>query len=341
MRRMILATLAVLVAAGVFLIRPRRPVETPRVDEARESAEPAGVAATARVGDGPSMTTASRQRRPRSLRGTRVDGGFVVDADGHFVPTLDARRLFDYFLTASGELPNDELRARIHDEIERHLKPEPAGEAAALLDKYLVYRERVRALATAAVPDDGDLEKRLATLAALRREVLGEDAAEAFFADEEADARRLLAARRINADTTLAPEERAARVEEIFRESEAELPPDVRAARAATRTAATLKDAEAEIRARGGDDAEIAAMRERVAGPEAAARLAALDRLRGAWLARVDAFRAERARIQNDATLTPEARAAAIARLTDESFDRDERQRVEALDRITAAQSAP
>ncbi len=340
MRRLIIATLAVLVAAGVFFIRTPRRLETMPHDEASRPSTPPvddGVAA----GHAPDLAADPGRRRPRSLRGTRVDGGFVVDADGNFVPTLDARRLFDYFLTATGELPHDELRARIHDEIGRRLEPEAARAATALLDKYLVYRERVRSLATAAVPDDGDLETRLATLVALRREVLGDEAAEAFFADEEADARRLLAARRINADTTLAPEERSARVEEIFREAEADLPADVREARAAARTAATLRDAEAEIRAHGGDDAEIAAVRERVAGPAAAARLAELDRQRGAWQARIDAFRAARTDIANDATLTPEARGAAIARLLDASFDATERRRVEALDRIAADPSSP
>jgi lipase chaperone LimK len=342
MRRAVLA-LAVLVAAGVFFFGSRAPRDGDRVvDAARapSSGTPASMneplASAAPLPD----AAGAVPPKPRSLRGTRVDGGLVTDAAGHFVPTLDARRLFDYFLTATGEAPDEAIRTRVLHEIERRLSAEAAREAATLFERYLVYRERVRTLATVDVPDDGDLEHRLATLVALRREVLGPDAAEAFFAEEEADARRLLAARRVNADTTLAPEERAARVEEIFRAAEAELPDDVRAARSAARTATALRDAEAEIRARGGDAAEIAAMRERVAGPEAAARLGDLDRRRAAWQARVDAFRAARARIADDPTLTAEGRAAAIARLLTESFDPSERLRIEALDRLAADSAA-
>jgi len=283
-------------------------------------------------GDLPDTADTPRSR-PRSLRGTRTDGGLVTDADGHFVPTIDARRLFDYFLTATGEIPADAIHTRIQQEIERRLQPGAAAEAVALLDRYLVYRERVRALAQADVPDDGDLDARLATLMALRREVLGPDAAEAFFADEEDDARRLLQARRIDGDPSLTAEERATRIEDIFRASEAALPVDVREARAAARLATTLRGAESEIRARGGDDAEIAAARERIAGPAAAARLADLDRQRAAWQARVDAFRAARDRLERD---TADNRATAVGRLLDESFTPAERRRVEALDRIAA-----
>jgi lipase chaperone LimK len=341
MRRGILATLAALVAAGVFSFRAGAPLN------GRVASESGGTNSAASRADDPSPSgipppdgASAVPRKPRSLRGTRVDGGLVVDDDGHFVSTLDARRLFDYFLTATGEVPDDDIRTRVRHEIDRRLPSGPAREAATVFDRYLVYRERVRTLATADVPDDGDLDARLATLIALRREVLGADTAEAFFADEEADARRLLAARRVSADTTLPPEERAARVEEIFREAEADLPQDVREARAAARTATTLRDAEAEIRARGGDETEITAMRERVAGPEAAARLADLDRRRAAWQTRVDAFRAARTSILNDGSLSAEARDAAVARLRDESFSEAERRRVAALDEI-AAEATP
>ncbi len=345
MRRVVLATLAVLVAAGVLFVRGRgtpdaRIAVADHADGAAAGSAPAGNDRGAAAGVGAPREALAR--RPRSLRGTRVDGGLVVD-DGHFVPTLDARRMFDYFLTATGEVPEDALRARLQHEIARRLPPEAAREATLLLERYLTYRERVRHLATVDVPSDDDLDARLATLVALRREVLGPDAAEAFFADEEADAQRLLDARRIANDPSLSPEERATRVEDIFAAAEADLPADVRATRKASRLANALRGAEEEIRAQGGADADVAAMRTRLAGPEAAARLADLDQRRNAWQSRVDAFRAARERVRHDPSLAPEARAAAVARLLEESFTSAERRRVEALDRIAAdpATTAP
>jgi lipase chaperone LimK len=342
MRRAILATLVALLAAGVLLVRGTRPSPPAGAPAASAPADVADDGAPSGSSDLPALN-GDRLARPRSLRGTRIDGGLAVDANGRFVPTLETRRFFDYFLTASGEVPADALRARIEHEIGRRLAPAAARDAMALLQRYLAYRERVRQLATVEVPDDDDLEARLAMLVALRREVLGNDAAEAFFADEEADARRLLATRRIANDASLTPEERLARIDAIYADAEAELPADIREAREAARLATSLRDTEAEIRARGGDEAEIAAVRERLAGPEAAARLADLDRRRSAWQARVAAFRAARDRVQHDATLSPDARAAAITRLLDESFDPAERRRVAALDRIdgTASDATP
>lgn len=340
MRRLLLAALVVVLGAAVFLSRPARaPVER------GADAPPAVLAPEAsQVADGaPILPGRGADRpglaRPRSLRGTRVDGGLLVDENGRFVPTLDARRLFDYVLTASGEVSAEALRARIVHEIERRLPPGAVTEATALLDRYLAYRERVRAMAGAEGSDAADLEARLATLIALRREMLGAEAAEAFFAEEEADARRLLEVRRVMRDPALSAEARAERIAAIDAAAEAELPPEEREARAAMRLATTLRAAEDEVRSRGGDAAELQQLRERLAGPEAAGRLADLDRQRAAWQSRVDAYRAARERLANDPSLDEAARAAATQRLLDESFTEPERRRVAALDRIAAGAS--
>lgn len=328
MRRALAVALVALLAAIALRGRPHvGPSAVARSADESPLAPDRPSDATAAASD-----DATPRGRPRSLRGTRTDGGLAVDADGRFTPTIDARRLFDYFLSASGERSAEALRARIVAEIERRLSPAAAADATALLDRYLAYRERVRTLADGG----GDLDARFATLVALRREMLGAQAADAFFADEEADARRLLEVRRITADDTLPPEERVRRVEAIYDQVEADLPPDVRQAHATSRLADTLRAAESEIRSRGGDDAEVRALRERLAGPEAADRLADLDARRAAWQTRVDAFRGARERIQADASLAPSARAAAVERLLADSFTPPERLRVEALDRIAA-----
>jgi hypothetical protein len=95
-------------------------------------------------------------------------------------------------------------------------------------------------------------------------------------------------------DPGLAEEERAARLAAM----EAELPESAREARAAATAALTLRRDETRLRAEGASDAEIGALREARFGPEAAARLAALDQARAAWSARVSAYRAERERVR-------------------------------------------
>src|SRR5882724_6410971 len=115
MRRAVVAALVAGVAAVVLLGRARvQPVGRSATTERGAPGRPDSLDDTAVTAT--SDATPARGR-PRSLRGTRIDGGLVVDADGRFVATIDARRLFDYFLTASGEVPADLLRARILREI--------------------------------------------------------------------------------------------------------------------------------------------------------------------------------------------------------------------------------
>jgi len=334
------AVAVALVAGLVLLAAALRPHTAPDRRAGDTTPSPDAVAPSDDAGDGTrGPARPNGPAKARSLRGTRVDGGLVVDADGRFVPTIDARRLFDYFLAGTGEMPDVALRARIVAEIGRRLSPDAARDAIALLDRYLAYRERVRLLATGGTPADGDLDARLATLEALRRETLGPDAADAFFAEDEANARRVLEVRRLTADTTLSPEERVARVEALYATLEADLPVETREARAAGRLATALRDAEDEIRTNGGGPAEVQALRERLAGPEVAARLADLDARRAAWRARVDDFRKERDRIAADPTLDAAAKADSAERLLD-GFTTSERKRLEALDRLAAGGEA-
>jgi lipase chaperone LimK len=137
-------------------------------------------------------------------------------------------------------------------------------------------------------------------------------------------------------DPGLGEEERAARLAAL----DAELPEAAREAHAAATAAFNLRRDEARLRAEGASDAEVAALREARFGPEAAARLAALDQARAAWRARVAAYRAERERVAAAEPDDPEARAAAIAALRDAHFAGAERLRIEALDRLEAQTAA-
>lgn len=269
--------------------------------------------------------------RPRSLRGTRVDGGLVVDAAGHFVPTLETRRFFDYFLTATGEIAPDALRAQIVTAIGRRLPPSEAPAAVALLDRYLDYRDRARAMADAGTASD-DLAARLQQVERLRREVFPPDVVEAFFAEEEAAVHREIARRAVAGDPSLSFAERQQGLAAI----DADAPPEVREARAAAVLAGTLQQEEAALHARGGSPDELRALRERLVGPEAASRLADLDTRRADWQARVDEFRSERARIVADQSRTQAERATAVSALLASRFSEPERLRVQALDEIPA-----
>jgi lipase chaperone LimK len=262
---------------------------------------------------------------PASLSGTEADGGLVVDGDARFVVTPDALDLFDYFLAASGEEPLAVIRARIEREIERRLPPDARPFARDLLARYLAYREALRDLYENEHWADRSLERRFQRIRELRREHFRPEEREALFAAEEERWRVDLERRRVAADPSLSEDERARRLEAL----DARLPAEVREAREVALAALRLRQDETALRARGASDAEIHALREQRFGSEAAERLAALDRRRAAWDARVGDWMRERERLRA-AGAGPEEVAAQRA----ERFRGAERQRVRALERI-------
>lgn len=267
---------------------------------------------------------------PASLRDTTPDGDLATDAAGHFVPTASALALFDYFLSATGEEPLDAIRARIAGEIRRRLADPAAGEAEALLERYLAYREDARRL-TAEGQAPADLERRLQWIRELRRKHFGPEVAEALFGDEERATELALARRRVATDASLSPDERERRLEAL----DADQPEDVREARRLARSMAASKEEVDALRARGASDAEVWSARERRFGPDAADRLAALDAKRTDWQRRYDAYRGERDALvatPEVAALAAEEREARVEALRAERFDETERIRVRALD---------
>ncbi|HSR96131.1 MAG TPA: lipase secretion chaperone [Kofleriaceae bacterium] len=310
-----------------------RPSASPRLAAARtaDSAAPA-VAGIARAAA--AIAPSAREvpaALPASLDGTDADGDVRADASGHLVVDLELRRLFDHFLSASGEEPLATLRARIVAVLRARLPATAAAEAIAILDQYLAYREAARALAPAADPTAG-----LDQVHELRARMFAPAVVQAFFADEEAATYAALARRTVQEDESLSPAERAHRLAEL----DARTPAAVQKARAAATAPIDEMAREAQMRAAGASADQITAARTAAMGAEAAGRLAALDRAHAAWDSRLAAFRAERAALLADAALDDAERRRRIDDLLARSFTEPERIRVEALDRIAASPSA-
>ena len=265
--------------------------------------------------------------RPASLRGTDVPGGLAVDAAGRFRATPDALDLFDYYFSASGEEPDEQIRRRIEAEIDARLAS-PAREAArSFLDAYLRYREQARALFEGGF-EDLPLEIRFQRIRELRRSVFGAADAEVLFGAEEDRLRVELERRRVAQDLALSPDERERRLAAL----DEQLPPDVREAQAEARVALALRQDEARLRAEGAGETEIHALREQRFGPEAAARLAALDRERDAWQARLDEWRAVREALEAQLADDPAQLAETLDAARAERFSAREQIRVDAIE---------
>ncbi|WP_437603315.1 lipase secretion chaperone [Sorangium sp. So ce590] len=267
--------------------------------------------------------SAPRRVAAPSLRGTDVDGAVLVDANGDLIVGPELLSLFDYFLSATGEEPAAVIKARIVAAIRERATGRAAEQAIALLDRYLGYRE---AAGAARVAQAADPAERLAALREIRREQLGADVAAQLFGDEEREGEAAIETSRLLADATLSPAERDARIAEV----EAALPEHLREAREAAVRPLVQQAEEQALRDAGASDEELHAHRVATVGPEAADRLAELDRQRAVWQQRLDAFADARAAIAASEP-DPEARRAAEEALLARAFTPEERLRVRAI----------
>lgn len=237
-----------------------------------------------------------------SLRGTTVDGGVTVGFAGHIHPDLALRRLFDYYLSTLGEVDLESVGQLLRADLrQRPLDGGQQAEVMQLFARYVAYQQARTALASLG---GEDLAARLTQDRALRRRMLGDALAQAFYPTAEADDAWLLRA--------LAQADEPAQVQ--------------------TATVATSIQAQTDqMEAAGLPPAARHAQRAAMWGEPAARRLDALDRERARRQQRLDAFATLAAGVQGDASLDPARRQQAVQRLLDRYFDGPERLQAQAM----------
>lgn len=132
----------------------------------------------------PQASTVSLADTPASLHGTEADGGLHADAQGRLVVERGVRRRLDYWLSAVGEWQPDEIGARLLASAQRELPPTALAQLRVVWVGYLALQRH--AWQRAAVPaDPSTWRAALEERQAVRRQRLGRDWADAFYAEEE------------------------------------------------------------------------------------------------------------------------------------------------------------
>jgi lipase chaperone LimK len=265
-------------------------------------------------------TDVASETQGDSLRDTDVDGAVRLDVQGQPIPDRELRRLFDYFLTRSGEQSPEAIRSALLAHLQSRLAPHALATVLAWFDAYLLLEHDSVTLAQAG----DDSAHAFARVRSLRRERLGDALADAWYADEErafevADARRKLLAERGLSDT-----ERKRRLAELGAESA-----DT-ASQSAQLNSALQQNREFELA--GVDAATRYAEREAQFGPEAAQRLGELDQRRSQWQLRLRSYAAQRQSVLADNALSQSQRQQRLDALL-ARFDSNEQRRVDALTR--------
>lgn len=231
-----------------------------------------------------------------SLQGTRPTGDWCV-REAQPYPCEALRHRFDYYLLAQGEVTMAELRALVADELTRAHGAGPVPLVVSLWDRYITLRAHTYSTVFD-LKDPATWRALLDEQHRVRRQILGEPWAQAFFSAEEAEARADLA----------------------YLERGAPLPSDP-----GLPVLSASPDARTEV--------ADALHQERISryGPAAADRLAQADANWADWARRLRLAQSEWARLQSATELSSLQRRQAMQAHIQAHFQPDERRRVEAL----------
>lgn len=256
----------------------------------------------------------------RSMEGTQVDGQLKVAAGDELVVDAELTRLFDYYLAGQGEKSLAEIRQETERELERRLKPQVVGQAKRMLAAYWRYKEALGELEATLPKARGAaaaLRQRMAARQQLRsRFFTGSEIAGLFGFEDAYDADAVLRLE-INQDSTLTDQQK----KQKLAAQDAAMPAALRAEREAPRRILMLEESAARLRAEGAGEDDIYRMRAAALSPEAAVRLAEVDRDEAAWKTRIASYLSRR-------TADP----AALQKLRDELFTPDEQKRLRAYE---------
>ncbi|MBJ7311005.1 lipase secretion chaperone [Rugamonas sp. CCM 8940] len=268
----------------------------------------------------------------RSMEGTRPDGELHQNGADQLVVDAELGHLFDYYLAGLGEKDLNAIKTEIERELERRLKPGAAATAKRLLDNYLKYKGALAVLERG-LPASRDMaqgaRQRLSAMQQLRHSYFSEQEIAGLFGASDAYDNDAIARLEINSDTTLTAEQRTAGLAAL----DARMPAAQRAERDAPSQVLRLEESVRELRAQGGGDNEAYRLRSAVFSPEAAARLAELDREEADWQRRIDAYRTQRKELLGSSAGTQaEAQQRQLQQLRDANFNVEEQRRLGAYE---------
>ena len=291
------------------------PNPTPRSDD-----PPAGLLRSAPV--------ASPAAVAPSLRGTDIDGRLQANPDGSLLISDQLRHLFDYYLSTAGEQNHAQIVAQVQAHIRDSLDEPARSQALDLFQRYLDYQRALVELEQdfPAAADIDSLWARQDAVERLRADLFSPAEHQAFFAAEESYNRFTLERLSILHNPALSEAEKAQDIEAL-RESL----PEAMQALLVPQIHQDLRQQTQALREAGADPAAVRELRMDMVGPEATARLEALDVQRAQWQQRLDDYRRERDAILSQSGLADSDRERAVQALLDARFDRTEQLRVSAL----------
>jgi len=256
----------------------------------------------------------------RSWSDADRDGEVRFDSNGRLMIDAELRRRFDFVLTGLGEQGLPALRQLLIEQLSGELGPTQVEQVLAEFDLYTAFLQAADELMQVT---GSELASRFDSVRDLQRELLGEERAEAWFGDQNADIARALA---IQAGEFEAGDPAS----------------DPLAADLAAATGHhTALEMNRQYEGLAIEPAQRYAEREALYGPDAAERLAALDQERAAWNDRLQRYADYRASLLRDGRLSDGEIEQALSTWRAGAFSDPEIRRVIALEQANRLPSDP
>jgi lipase chaperone LimK len=274
----------------------------------------------------------------RSMQDTVPDGDLQTLQGGNGAGASSAlaygelKRLFDYYLSAVGEQSIDAIMAHIRGELQRRLPAAQAQKAQRLLGLYIAFKRELVDLE--GKPELGGngvqaIRKRMLAQQDLRARYFSADETQGMFGFEDAYDMDAVARLEVSQNPALSALEKKQQLAAL----DAAMPANLRAERDATSVVVRVEQQALELRAKGASEDDIYRMRAKEFDPQAAARLADVDREEAAWKARIQRYLDERAKLLQSLAGAPESeRQGALAQLQQSLFSQAERPRLVAFE---------
>ena len=274
----------------------------------------------------------------RSMQDTVPDGDLrALQGRPQHGPTAplayaELKRLFDYYLSAVGEQSIEGITQQISSELERRLPADQAREAKRLLALYLEFKrelvvlEQKPELAGSGVQA---IRRRLMAMQDLRSGFFSTQETQGMFGFDDAYDMDAVARLEISQNPALSDAQKKEQLAAI----DAAMPAALRNEREESRVVVRIEQMAETMRAKGANDDEVYRMRARELDPQAASRLAEVDREEQAWKSRIAIYLNERSKLlQVHADAPDSQRQLALTQLQQSQFTPEERRRLAAYE---------
>ncbi len=274
----------------------------------------------------------------RSMQDTLPDGnlqtlptGAATGATG-MLAYGELKRLFDYYLSAVGEQSIEAITLQIRSELDRRLSPAQAQKAQRLLGLYIAFkRELVRVESQPQLVGNGLLaiRGRFNAMQDVRAKYFSAEETRGMFGFEDAYDMDAIARLEVSQNPALNAEQKKQQLAAL----DATMPEQLRKEREATSMVVRLEQQAQDLRAKGGSEDDVYRMRAKELDPQAAARLAEVDRDEAAWKGRITRYLEERSKLlQSQSNASESEREASLAQLQQSAFSEAERPRLVAYE---------